>query len=74
MRKFGVYCCPIALLCISGKFLSASKSALGLDLSCEIVARLFGKKLASSLSATLGVDWVGELGALDIVPGPLLVR
>ena len=61
-------------LCISGKFLSARKSALGLDLSCEIVARCFGKKLASSLSAELGIDWSGELGALDIVPGPLLVR
>ena len=61
-------------LCISGKFLSARKSALGLDLSCEIVARCFGKKLASSLSAELGIDWSGELGALEIVPAPLLVR
>ena len=61
-------------LCISGKILSARKSALGLDLSCEIVARCFGKKLASSLSAELGIDWSGELGALDIVPPPLLVR
>ena len=61
-------------LCISGKFLSARKSALGLDLSCEIVARCFGKKLASSLSAELGIDWSGELGALDIVPAPLLVK
>ncbi|MEI9954251.1 MAG: DJ-1/PfpI family protein [Pseudomonadota bacterium] len=59
-------------LCSSGKFLSAHKSALGLDLSCEIVARCFGKKLASSLSAELGIDWSGELGALDIVPGPLV--
>ena len=61
-------------LCISGKFLSARKSALGLDLSCEIVAHCFGKKLASSLSAELGIDWSGELGALDIVSGPLLVK
>ena len=61
-------------LCVSGKFLSTSKSALGLDLSCEIVARCFGKKLASSLSAALGIDWVGELSALDIVPSPLLVK
>ena len=61
-------------LCASGKFLSARKSALGLDLSCEIVARCFGKKLASSLSAELGIDWSGELGALDIVPSPLLVK
>ena len=61
-------------LCISGKFLSTRKSALGLDLSCEIVARCFGKKLASSLSAELGIDWSGELGALDIVPSPLLVK
>jgi transcriptional regulator GlxA family with amidase domain len=60
--------------CTSGKFLSTSKSALGLDLSCEIVARCFGKKLASSLSASLGIDWQGELGALDIVPAPLLVK
>jgi len=63
---------PRVPLCSSGKFLSASKSALGLDLSCEIVARCFGQKLASSLSAQLGIDWRGELGALDIVPGPLL--
>ncbi|MEI9938529.1 MAG: DJ-1/PfpI family protein [Pseudomonadota bacterium] len=61
-------------LCTSGKFMTASKSALGLDLSCEIVARCFGKKLASSLSTTLGIDWAGELGALDIVPSPLLVK
>jgi len=61
-------------LCRSGKFLSASKSALGLDLSCEIVSRCFGQKLASTLSAALGIDWTGELGALDIVPGPLLVK
>lgn len=61
-------------LCSSGKFLTASKSALGLDLSCEIVARCFGQKLASALSAQLGIDWRGELGALDIVPGPLLVK
>jgi len=59
-------------LCSSGKFLSASMSALGLDLSCEIVARCFGHKLASALSAQLGIDWRGELGALDIVSGPLL--
>jgi len=65
---------PRDALCSSGKFLSASKSALGLDLSCEIVARCFGKKLASSLSTSLGIDWRGELGALDIVPGPLLVK
>lgn len=61
-------------LCGSGKFLTASKSALGLDLCCEVVARCFGQKLASSLSAELGIDWRGELGALDIVPGPLLVK
>src|SRR6478609_5356353 len=61
-------------LCVSGKFFTASKSALGLDLSCEIVARCFGHKLASTLSAQLGIDWRGELGALDIVPGPLLVK
>ncbi len=59
-------------VCISGKVLSVRASALSLDLSCEIVARCFGKKLASSLSAALGIDWSGELGALDIVPGPLL--
>lgn len=61
-----------AALCTSGTLLSARSSALGLDLSCEIVSRCFGKKLASSLSAELGIDWSGELGALDIVPGPLL--
>jgi transcriptional regulator GlxA family with amidase domain len=59
-------------VCVSGKVLSARASALSLDLSCEIVARCFGKKLASGLSATLGIDWSGELSALDIVPGPLL--
>jgi len=63
-----------ASLCTSGKFLSARASALGLDLSCEIVSRCFGKKLASGLSASLGIDWVGELSALDIVPGPLLLK
>ena len=61
-------------VCSSGKLLSARASALGLDLSCEIVARCFGKKLASGLSASLGIDWSGELAALDIVPGPLLVK
>jgi transcriptional regulator GlxA family with amidase domain len=59
-------------VCSSGKFLSARASALSLDLSCEIVSRCFGKKLASGLSASLGIDWSGELSALDIVPGPLL--
>ncbi|HEY1537419.1 MAG TPA: DJ-1/PfpI family protein [Polyangiaceae bacterium] len=59
-------------VCISGKVLSARASALSLDLSCEIVSRCFGKKLASGLSAALGIDWSGELSALDIVPGPLL--
>jgi transcriptional regulator GlxA family with amidase domain len=59
-------------LCISGKVLSARASALSLDLSCEIVARCFGKKLASGLSAALGIDWSGELSGLDIVPAPLL--
>lgn len=61
-------------VCTSGKLLSARASALGLDLSCEIVARCFGKKLASGLSASLGIDWSGELSAIDIVPGPLLVK
>jgi transcriptional regulator GlxA family with amidase domain len=59
-------------VCISGKVLSARASALSLDLSCEIVARCFGKKLASGLSAALGIDWSGELSGLDIVPAPLL--
>jgi len=61
-------------VCASGKVVTARASALGLDLSCEIVARCFGKKLASSLSSSLGIDWAGELGALEIVPGPLLVK
>jgi len=61
-------------LCNSGKFSSASKSALALDLCCEIVARSFGQKLASTLSAQLGIDWRGELGAIDIVAGPVLVK
>jgi len=61
-------------LCSSGRFLSASKSALALDLCCEIVARSFGQKLASALSAQLGIDWRGELSAIDIVSGPLLVK
>jgi transcriptional regulator GlxA family with amidase domain len=59
-------------VCASGKLLSAARSALGLDLACELVARTFGKKLASGLSASLGIDWSGELGAIEIVPGPLL--
>jgi transcriptional regulator GlxA family with amidase domain len=63
---------PREPVCASGKILSARASALGLDLACEIVARCFGKKLASSLSASLGIDWSGELGALDIVTGPLI--
>ena len=58
-------------LCASGRILSARASAWGLDLSCEIVARCLGQKLASGLSASLGIDWSGELGVLDIVPGPL---
>jgi len=71
-------CCPRArpnphsALCTSGKLLSARASALGLDLSCEIVSRCFGKKLASALSASLGIDWSGELSALDFVAAPLL--
>jgi transcriptional regulator GlxA family with amidase domain len=60
-------------ICASTKILSARASALGLDLACEIVARSFGKKLASSLSAALGIDWSGELDSIDIVPGPVLV-
>lgn len=63
-----------AEVCSSESLLSARVSALGLDLSCEIVARCFGKKLASTLSASLGIDWAGELGALDIVSSPLLVK
>jgi len=61
-------------LCASDKYLSTRKSALALDLSCEIVARCFGKKLASSLSAELGVDWRGELDSLDITFAPLPVK
>ena len=59
-------------VCVSGKILSARASALSLDLSCELVARCFGQKLASGLSAALGVDWTGELSALDIVQPPLV--
>ena len=59
-------------VCSSGKILSARASALGLDLSCEIVSRCFGKKLASGLSASLGIDWSGELSSLEIVTGSLL--
>lgn len=62
-----------AEVCGSGKVLSAARSALGLDLACELVARTFGKKLASSLSAGLGIAWSGELGALEIISGPLPV-
>jgi hypothetical protein len=47
---------------------------LAFDLSCEIAARCFGNKLAAGLSASLGIDWSGELSALDIVPGPLTSR
>ncbi len=58
-------------VCTSGRLLSVGRSALGLDLACELVARTYGKKLASSLSSSLGVDWAGELGAIEIVGGPL---
>lgn len=61
-------------LSISGKFLSARASAWGLDLSCEIIARCFGKKLASSLSAALGIAWAGEYESLDILAAPLLFK
>jgi transcriptional regulator GlxA family with amidase domain len=54
-------------LSASGKLLSAARSALGLDLACELVSRTFGLKLASSLSSSLGIDWVGELPVLEIV-------
>ncbi len=54
-------------ICTSGKILSAARSALGLDLACELVARTFGKKLASSLSSSFGVSWAGEVEALEIV-------
>lgn len=60
--------------CSSGKILSARASALGLDLSCEIVSRCYGKKLASTLSSALGIDWSGELDSIEIVQAPLLVR
>lgn len=63
-----------APVCTSGKVLSARSSALGLDLSCEIVARCYGKKLASGLSVSLGIDWSGELATIDIVPGSLLPK
>ncbi len=57
-------------VCTSGKILSASASALSLDLSCEIVARCFGQKLASALSWSLGIDWSGELRGIEILtPG-----
>lgn len=61
-------------VCQSEQVLSARASALGLDLSCEIVSRCFGKKLASTLSASLGIDWSGELDTIEILPGPLLVK
>jgi len=61
----------LGAVCTSGRILSARASALGLDLSCEIVSRCFGQKLASALSASLGIDWSGELRALEIVQGPL---
>ncbi|HEY4103167.1 MAG TPA: DJ-1/PfpI family protein [Polyangiaceae bacterium] len=54
-------------ICASGKLLSAARSALALDLSCELVARTFGKKLASSLSGSLGVGWAGELEVVEII-------
>jgi transcriptional regulator GlxA family with amidase domain len=57
---------------VSGKLFTARASALALDLACELVSRCFGQKLASSLSASLGIDWSGELAALDIVTGPLI--
>lgn len=54
--------------CVSGKWLTASASARSLDLACELVARYFGNKLASALSGALGVDWSGEIAALEFVP------
>ena len=63
-----------AALSTSGKIWSARASALGLDLSCEIVSHCYGQKLASSLSLALGIDWSGELGSLDIVPPPPLLK
>ena len=60
-----------AAVCTSGKILSARASALGLDLSCEIVSRCFGKKLASGLSAALGIDWEGELRGIEILGAAL---
>ena len=59
-------------LCLSDKIMTTRASALGLDLSCEIVSRCFGKKLASGLSESFGIDWSGELTAIDIVTVPLL--
>jgi transcriptional regulator GlxA family with amidase domain len=61
-------------VCRTGKILSARASALGLDLACEIVARTFGNKLASSLSAALGIDWSGELAGIEILLSPLVTR
>jgi len=54
-------------ICKSGKILSAARSALSLDLACELVARAFGNKLASSLSSAFGVGWQGELEVVEIV-------
>jgi len=54
-------------ICTSGKILSAARSALGLDLACELVARTFGQKLASSLSSAFGVSWQGELEVVEII-------
>jgi transcriptional regulator GlxA family with amidase domain len=65
--------CRVALS-TSGKIWSARTSAMGLDLSCEIVSRCYGQRLASSLSSALGIDWSGELASLDIVPGPLTIK
>lgn len=54
-------------ICRSGKILSAARSALALDLACELVARTFGQKLASTLSSSFGVSWAGELAVVEIV-------
>ncbi len=57
-------------ICTSGNIVSTSASALSLDISCEIVARCLGQKLASALSFALGVDWSGELHGVEILqPG-----
>jgi transcriptional regulator GlxA family with amidase domain len=58
-----------ARTCAAGKIISARASAHGLELGCEIVERLFGKKLANGVATALGIDGGQPPERIEIVPG-----